>query len=391
MNPANASCTNSPAHASLDTATASSHGVIALVGADASPNSNWGLVRVHGADATSFLHNQLTQDVSHMGPNDARLAAWCNAKGRMVASFVLVREHAAPDALKDTADAPSYLLLCRRDVMAGFMQKLKMYVLRSKVVIGDASSSMAVYGLLGDAALAAWQAQGQAEPLKPPTAPWQCLSMQEGTQHRYIVSLRPTTVDATTLAAATLPRAVCLQTPALPIPSGSALPLWQWEWSEIASGVPSIEQASSGLFVPQMVNFESVGGVNFKKGCYPGQEVVARSQFRGAIKRRGQIAAVSASVAVGDEVWFCPLAGSNDDSGDSAPLEAEPCGTLLQVASQEQAASAEGAATLHSLVFASLQNSSVEAVQAGQGQLRIGHSQGPVLQLYPLPYPLIEV
>ncbi|MDO4795666.1 MAG: folate-binding protein [Brachymonas sp.] len=390
MNHASIPFTDAPAATPVDSGFAS-HGVIALLGPQASPRSNWGLVRVRGADATSFLHKQLTQDVNRMGPKDARLAAWCNAKGRMLASFVLLREQGAQDA----ADEPSYLLLCRRDVMAGFMQKLKMYVLRSKVVIEDASASMSVYGLLGDAALAAWQAHGQ----QPPAAPWQCLSVQENAQRRYLLSLYPATVDAATLESTSLPRTVCLQMPGLPAPDGPALPLWQWEWSEAASGVPGIEQACSGLFVPQMINFESVGGVNFQKGCYPGQEVVARSQFRGAIKRRGQIAAAQATgLAAGDEVWFCPLASGDSSSpaqsagatieGANTPPEAEPCGTLVQVA---QTAPASDASTAHSLVFASLQNSSVEAALASQGQLRVGHAQGPVLQLHPLPYPLIEV
>lgn len=397
MNPAAAPRPDVSAHAHLDDALASS-GVIPLVGAQADANSNWGLVRVHGADASSFLHNQLTQDVTHMGANEARLAAWCNAKGRMLASFVLVREQGT-DHAQGVADESSYLLLCRRDVMAGFMQKLKMFVLRSKVVIEDASSSMAAYGLLGGAAQAAWQAHGQ----EMPTAPWQCLNVQEDEQRRYLINLYPATVDAATLVAATLPRAVCLQTPELPAPDGAALPLWQWEWSEAAGGVPSIEQACNALFVPQMINFESVGGVSFKKGCYPGQEVVARSQFRGAIKRRGQIATVQATgLAAGDEVWFCPLADGDSSSpaqpagaaseGANAPPEADPCGTLVQVAAQAvQAAPASDASTTHSLVFASLQNSSVEAARAGRGQLRVGHAQGPVLQLRPLPYPLIEV
>lgn len=222
MNSATDSHPDAPAHAPCNVPSANS-GVVALVGAGASPHSNWGVVRVHGADATSFLHNQLTQDVSHMGANNARLAAWCNAKGRMLASFVLVRESGV------VSDEPSYLLLCRRDVLAGFVQKLKMYVLRSKVVIEDASATVAAYGLLGDAALAAWQELAQKEPLGPPATPWQCLSVQEGTQRRHLVSLYPATVDDTTLAATAVPRLLCLQTPDLLASTGPALPLWYWE------------------------------------------------------------------------------------------------------------------------------------------------------------------
>ena len=358
-------------------------GVVPLVGAQASAHANWGIVRISGADATAFLHNQLTQDVMRMRDNDARLAAWCNAKGRMLASFVLVREkNEAPDA----SALPSYLLLCRRDVLSSFIAKFKMFVLRSKVVIEDATGSMAAYGLLGDAATKAWQAHGG----ELPAAPWQSLKTQSDGQTRYLVSLYPATLASAATAmpeSAAIPRLACLQTGNCPAPAGALLPLDCWEWSETASGVATIEHASSSLFVPQMINFESVGGVSFKKGCYPGQEVVARSQFRGAIKRRGYIAtamlgnqadggAAATQAQAGCEIWSQPTSGSN--TAANAP---EPCGTIVQAACQAG----------HCVVFASLQIHAAEAAQAGQCSLHIGSAEGPLLTVQPLPYPLIEV
>ena len=360
------------------------HGVVALVGPQADPDSNWALLRVHGADATTFLHAQLSQDVIHMSANTARLTAWCNAKGRMVASCVLVREQGAADG---TTSSASYLLLCRRDILPTFIRKLKMYVLRSKVVLEDVSASMAAYGLLGDAAQHAWQTSGSGLP----DAPWQCLSVQDTAAgcSRYLINLYPAAASA---QAAAVPRVLCLQIANVPAPQGSFLPLWQWEWAEAASGVASIGQACTELFVPQMVNFESVGGVSFKKGCYPGQEVVARSQFRGAIKRRGLIAMLHmphgshAQLQAGSEVWLtpntphAPHADNNPVSSNHLPT-AEPCGTVVQSASQGECA----------IVMISLQTTVLEALQQQQGQLHLGSADGAVLHLCPLPYPLIEV
>ena len=360
------------------------HGVVALVGPQADPDSNWALLRVHGADATTFLHAQLSQDVIHMSANTARLTAWCNAKGRMVASCVLVREQGAADG---TTSSASYLLLCRRDILPTFIRKLKMYVLRSKVVLEDVSASMAAYGLLGDAAQHAWQTSGSGLP----DAPWQCLSVQDTAAgcSRYLINLYPAAASA---QAAAVPRVLCLQIANVPAPQGSFLPLWQWEWAEAASGVASIGQACTELFVPQMVNFESVGGVSFKKGCYPGQEVVARSQFRGAIKRRGLIAMLHmphgshAQLQAGSEVWLtpntphAPHADNNPVSSNHLPT-AEPCGTVVQAASQGECA----------IVMISLQTTVLEALQQQQGQLHLGSADGAVLHLCPLPYPLIEV
>lgn len=340
-----------------------SNGVVCLVGTHANPSCNWGIVRIHGADATPFLHNQFTQDVARMPADAARLAAWCNAKGRMLASFVLVRE------TKETADA-AYLLLCRGDVLPQFVQKLKMFVLRSKVVIEDATASMAAYGLLGEAAANAWLSHGASMP----SVPWQCQTVWENGLPRHLVSLYPA---AAAPGQPPVPRTLCLQAPAFPVPNGPSLDVHHWEWSETASGVASIENACSGTFVPQMVNFESVGGVSFSKGCYPGQEVVARSQFRGAIKRRGHVAmahdaAQEPVIAAGDDVWFRPAS----DAADAAA-----CGTVVQAAVQ-------GA---DCVVFASLQNQAVDAVQASQGSLHAGSATGPELALCPLPYPLITV
>ena len=148
-----------------------------------------------------------------------------------------------------------------------------------------------------------------------------------------------------------------------PAPAGAALTLDVWQWGEVRSGVATVSAPVVEAFVPQMINYESVGGVNFKKGCYPGQEVVARSQFRGTLKRRGYIIRAEAPMAVGDEVF------------QAADAE-QPCGTVAQAAR-----AGDGAYE----AIASLQ---VAAAQAGD--LHLKTADGPAAVLLALPYPLLD-
>ena len=282
-------------------------GVVPLLGALVSPESNWGAIRVSGADATAFLHAQLSNDVKQLSDTQARLAAWCSAQGRMLASFVLVRELVREQ--KSTPES-SYLLLCRADLLAATIKRLKMFVLRSKVQIEDASDDVAVYGLLGEAAQTHWQGQAgaQTEPLAEPlaNAPWSALRQQVVADadtatpaSRLLVWLYPANLPPHPA----LPRALCVQARHLPPPAGAIGTLADWQYAEVCGGVATIEQANSDAFVPQMLNFESVGGVSFKKGCYPGQEIIARAQYRGQVKRGLVLLGSSACLNNGDKLF----------------------------------------------------------------------------------------
>ncbi len=293
------------------------------------PLPHLGVIRAEGEDAAKFLHAQLTQDFTLLGLSEARLAAFCSAKGRMQASFIAFkRSHA------------EILLVCSRDLLASTLKRLSMFVLRSKVKLSDASAELALYGLAGEALQA----------LAPGAhAPWRRNDL--GTAS--LVHLYP--ADGT-------PRALWLAPAGTPAPAATALRTQDWLWGEVRSGVATVTLPIFEAFVPQMLNYESLGGVNFKKGCYPGQEVVARSQFRGTLKRRGYLAHSTAEMQAGQEVF---------DAADAS----QPCGTVAQ------AAPAPGGG-FDAIV--SLQTSAVGA------SLRVGQADGPVLQLLPLPYALLE-
>jgi folate-binding protein YgfZ len=293
------------------------------------PLTQWGVIRVEGADAASFLQGQLTQDVLLLTQAQARLAAFCSAKGRMQASFYVFKR--SPSEI---------LLLCRQDILAPTLKRLSMFVMRAKVKMTDVSVDYMLYGLAGEAAvkteagsLAVW-AKADLGPVS-------------------VMGLYPADGVA---------RALWLAPLATPVPLGVSLSAQDWDWSEVRSGIAMITSPIVEAFVPQMLNYESVGGVNFKKGCYPGQEVVARSQFRGTLKRRAYLAHAAAPMAVGDEVFT----GADD---------AQPCGVVAQ------------AATCPNGGFDAIVSLQVAAFEAGG--LHLVSATGPALALAPAPYPLL--
>ncbi len=292
------------------------------------PLPHLGIIRATGSDAASFLHNQLTNDVLLMKEGQARLAAYCNAKGRMQASFVLYKR-----------TAEDVLLICRKDLIPQTIKRLSMFVLRAKAKLSDASDEFQLFGLAGDAALAALHGDS--------TDAWQ----------RYTRGA----ADVLTLYPALgQPRAIWLAPQGVAAPAGTALSHDLWQVGEVMSGIAWVELATWEAFVPQMLNYESVDGVNFKKGCYPGQEVVARSQFRGTLKRRALIAQSDVAMAAGQEVF---------SSSDAT----QPCGLVAQAAST---------GSCHVAVL-ELQISATE-----NSNLHLGAVGGPALSLLPLPYAL---
>ena len=290
------------------------------------PISHLGVIRVQGDDAASFLHGQLTNDFALLDMQHARLAAFCSAKGRMQASFIGFKR--APDEI---------VLVCSRDLLAPTLKRLSMFVLRAKAKLSDASADFQLLGLAG------------TELVDPAAAPWSLRTAGDA----HMVQLYPADGQ---------PRALWVAPSTTPAPQGPSLSAAQWLHSEVLSGVATVSQPIYELLVPQMLNYESVGGVNFKKGCYPGQEVVARSQFRGTLKRRAFIVHADAPLQAGQDVF-----------ADSDPEQAT--GVVVQAAPADDGGWC---------ALVSMQTSSADAA------LTAGSPQGPALRLQPLPYTLLE-
>jgi tRNA-modifying protein YgfZ len=285
-----------------------------------------GVIRAQGEEAAKFLHNQLTQDFALLTPAEARLAAFCTAKGRMLASFVAFER--TPGEI---------LLVTARDLLAPTLKRLSMFVLRSKARLSDATAEYSVQGLAGQAASAT-----------SGLAPW--AKRDDGPAQ--LVRLYPADGQ---------PRALRIAPVADALPAD--LPLDRWQWGEVRSGVAMLTAPVTEAFVPQMLNYESVGGVNFKKGCYPGQEVVARSQFRGTLKRRAFVVHADAPLQAGQEVFH-------------AADPSQPCGLVAEAAPSP-------AGGWDAIV-------SIQTSAAAGGRLTAGAADGPELALLPLPYPLLE-
>jgi hypothetical protein len=292
-----------------------------------------GLIRFSGDDAQTFLHNQLTCDVAALAPGRSTYGAYCNPKGRILATFLLWRTN---DAL---------FMQLPASLREPIQKALSRFILRAKVRADDVAGDWALLGAsAGDAEQVARRATGQA----------------------------PAEVHQASLAtgsmAIRLPGDRCQIVTRWENAGTLVEPGWQnagpeyWEWLDIRAGVPVITAATQEEFVPQMVNLDLIGGVSFEKGCYPGQEIVARMHYRGTLKQRMVLASVEADhrPAPGDKLYSAHF-------GDQA------CGTIVNAVR-----SPEGGYD----VLASTQISA-----AGKGDIRWKSLDGPALKLLPLPYP----
>jgi folate-binding protein YgfZ len=235
---------------------------------------DWGVIRASGDDTLDFLQGQLTQDMQGIAVGHARLAGYCSPKGRLLATFVAWRN-----------DASDVLLACSADVLPAVLKRLSMFVLRAQCKLADASSEVPLWGLADDATGQALTQLGLAQAWAHGSSP-----------ERDVVRLP----DAVLSGTVRVPRYLCCGTPQ---PGLNELPGDAWRWLEARSAVARVCAATADQFVPQMVNLELTGGVSFSKGCYTGQEVVARSQYRGTLKRRAYVVEAEVPMAPGQEIF----------------------------------------------------------------------------------------
>lgn len=293
--------------------------------------SQFTILEFSGADAKAFLQGQLSCDVEALYNSDrCSLGAYCTAKGRILASFLLWESSGI------------WRMMLPRSLSPAIQKRLGMFVLRAKVQIRSAEE-LALIGIAGP--------------------------LPEGLEAG--VSVDPwTRIDRGGRTIMRLPgnRSLicCPRSEALDIQSTLSSTILQtgaaaWDWSEVRNGIPWISPATQDQFVPQMVNLELIGGVSFKKGCYPGQEIVARTQYLGKVKRRMFLAHVPSSATAGQPVHSDDVGGQVN--GMVVNAEAAPSGgTDLLV--------------------------SVQADSASTSRVHLDSPDGPVLEFLPLPYGL---
>lgn len=297
--------------------------------------SHFGAINFSGADAESFLQGQLSCDMRQITSANAQYGSYCTPKGRMLASFLLWRS------------ASGFFMQLPRSLREHIQKRLGMFVLRAKVKLADTSDSLTCLGIAGrDAEKLLAGRLGDV-----PAARLGVIHGESGTVIR--LSQNRFEVIATPESASSLWDA--LKKGARPV--GAAC----WDWLDIKEGIPFVVPATQDQFVPQMANLEAIGGVSFQKGCYPGQEIVARSQYLGKLKRRMYLANIrsTTSPAAADELF-------------SPNMEDQASGMIVNAAP-----SPDGGYD----VLAVIQMASAEA-----GEIHWKGLDGPSLKLMPLPY-----
>lgn len=229
------------------------------------------LLRFSGEDARTFLHGQLTCEVLGLPAGSSTYGGYCTPKGRLLATFLL------------WFDGAACWMLLPASVAEAVRKRLAMYILRSKVKAEDLSPTLCVAGIWGgDAAAHA----ATLDAALPETQ--QGVAIREGVTaisipgNRYFIILAKEKIR-------------------LPADNGA------WAGIDIANGIPFIQPATQEEFVPQMVNLDLIGALSYTKGCYPGQEIVARTHYLGRLKQRMYRAAVNAPVAPGDKLYCTEL------------------------------------------------------------------------------------
>lgn len=301
--------------------------------------SHYGLIRFSGNDAQTFLQNQLSCDVREVNLQQAQYGSYCTPKGRALASFLLWQQ------------GDDYWMQLPASLTAPMQKRLALYVLRAKVQLADASDTWVRIGIAGpNAALLIKEITGS------PHNPDQSLQV---THHEHISILY-----------------LSQQRMELITPIENAPILWErlnqhampvgtdcWDWLTIQAAIPTILPETQEAFLPQMINLDAIGGISFKKGCYPGQEIVARTQYLGKLKRRMFLAhiATTETISAGDALFSMDM--DDQSSGNIVNAALSPHGGFD--------------------VLAVIQQSSVDTCDIHWQSL-----QGPLLTIKPLPYPL---
>lgn len=249
------------------------------------------ILRVTGPDAAAFLHGQLSNDILNLGATN-QLAAYCTAQGRMIALFRVVPQEDA------------FLLLLPATLQATVQKRLTMYILRAKVTVA-AAADWVVVGLSGPEAPQALAAVDLPSPVGPAATTGGDVTVAAIPGHapRYLLMGPESTLR-------TLPTRL----PGVPRVGARA-----WAWLDIQAGLPAIGPETTEAFVPQMTNLDLLGGINFRKGCYPGQEIVARTHYLGRLKQRMYRASLPAGTAL-------PPPGATLQAPN---LPGQPAGTVI--------------------------------------------------------------
>lgn len=312
------------------------------------PLGRYGLIRASGEDAADFIHGQLSHDIASLKADLARYAGYCTPEGRLLAIMLVWKS------------SESVWMMVPRDILPGLMRRLQIYILRAKVALTDVSEAFSLYGLGGkkarDVMPSVFPQVSERTGSKVECAAGTFIRLTDAFDGPRFLWVAPAK-DAATAGTA---------------PFTALYPADDEDWAlgGIEAGMPEIVEATQNRFVPQMMNMELIDAMSFTKGCYPGQEIIARTQYRGAIKRRmfrahaaipGETTAFLAGIHPGMNVF------------DVAAPD-QPCGIVAQAARYD-------GQRIDCLMV-------IPKALAASGSLHLGAPDGPLLLVTPLPYPL---
>lgn len=284
------------------------------------PLPELGLIRAAGPEAKSFLQAQLSNDLNQVRAEQAQLSGYCSAKGRLLAVLTVSQLATGPE--------PGYGLELPAELLAATLKRLRLYVLRSKLSLSDASAELPALAIAGVDAEQRLRRLG----LPAPEGLLACarhqdlqISRRAGRWPRFLVRAHPQGLQA---LQAQLTEAAPLN-PA------------HWRLAELLAGTPVVRSETVEHFVPQTVDLDLAGGISFSKGCYPGQEIVARVHYLGRLKQRLHLAVCASSAPPGTGVHAAgETAQSVGEIMDSAPLpDGQHLLTLMLNLGQTQAQS----------------------------------------------------
>lgn len=291
-------------------------------------------LHVTGSDATKFLHAQFTNDLANLQQNAWQYSGYCTAKGRLL-SFMIIARTGEND----------YLLILPAEISEGILSRLRMFVMRDDVTLTSQGEEWRITGIIGS----------RDELHSSDFVISEEIGALTTTDNAYLLTLDSKSGRYLYLASREKTDAVQLAT----------ADRNEWSRLDILNGIPAVHAETQEAFVPQMVNLDLIGAVNFKKGCYPGQEVVARVHYLGKIKQRMFVATTNSKMETkpGDKVFIFGKPES-------------PAGTLVQSAVTDSGL----------LLQVVLKNTAVEE----NADFRLASAEGDKLQITEQPYPVLE-
>ncbi|WP_433589227.1 YgfZ/GcvT domain-containing protein [Candidatus Profftella armatura] len=268
------------------------------------PLTNFGLLEFSGHDSTSFLHNQLTNNVKYLNTEKTQLSGYCSSKGKLLVTMILWKIN------------NKIVLLLPYELLPSVHKKIKIFILRSKVKLKDITHKHLIFGLIGKKMAYFLQTWFQNLPKKP----YDKIDNIFGTLIRITDFNQIPRYQWITKNNIIGIKIWEILSKKFPIANS-----FEWSFCDIKSGIPQITLETKEKFIPQMINFELIGGIDFKKGCYPGQEIIARIQYLHKIKYRMMLAVINLTNENKDFI-FLIKPGVNIFSKENST---KPCGKIV--------------------------------------------------------------